>query len=249
MNERAPRRRGRYGIDAPYAPISLLAGGVMCIALGTRWSLGPLEVEGPAWLAVWGVLLILAAAVFLHTTLRGKFRVWQELVAGLDLRGNERVLDLGCGRGMVLLEAARYLVTGDATGVDSWRTRDQSGNEAEATLANARSEGVADRVRLCTADMRELPFADARFDVVLSSLAIHNIPQAADRQRAIDEAARVLRPGGRLLIVDFRHCGAYATRLRESGWREVKRSTLGWRFWYGGPFWAADVVDAVKPAG
>ncbi|HEX2808940.1 MAG TPA: class I SAM-dependent methyltransferase [Kineosporiaceae bacterium] len=63
------------------------------------------------------------------------------------------------------------------------------------------------RVELHTADMTALPFPDASFAVVTRALAIHNIPTADGRRRAVDEAMRVLRPGGHLLPTDFRHAG------------------------------------------
>ncbi|HEX3273197.1 MAG TPA: class I SAM-dependent methyltransferase, partial [Ktedonobacterales bacterium] len=137
---------------------------------------------------------------------------------------------------------------GKAIGVDIWQTRDQSGNDQAATEANARAEGVAERIELLTADMRELPFEDASFDLVVSSLAIHNIHAPGGRAQAIAEAARVLKPGGRLRIADFRHVDAYATQLRELGWQDVTKRNLGWRFWYGGPWAAIYLLSAAKPA-
>jgi ubiquinone/menaquinone biosynthesis C-methylase UbiE len=144
--------------------------------------------------------------------------------------------------------AAELLPEGQAVGVDLWSTRDQSGNSMDATRRNAECEGVADRVELRTADMRDLPFADGTFDVVLSSLAIHNIPTGGGRLKAIDEAVRVLRPGGVLCIVDIQATANYAQRLQELGVGEIERHGLGWRFWYGGPWMAASLVHAVKPA-
>ncbi len=76
------------------------------------------------------------------------------------------------------------------------------GHRPEATLANAAAAGVADRVEVHTADMTASPFADGSFDVVTSALAIHNIPSPDGRYRAVDEAVRVLRPGGQVLIAD-----------------------------------------------
>jgi ubiquinone/menaquinone biosynthesis C-methylase UbiE len=192
-------------------------------------------------------VLFAMAWSYIYTTRRGKFQVWAELVAGLQLKGHEHALDLGCGRGLVLLELARHLTTGRATGLDLWRSRDQSGNREQTTRANARVEQVEDRIELRTGDMTALPFDDESFDVVTSSLAIHNIGSPTERTKAIDEAARVLRPGGRLLIADFRHTRAYASRLREVGMTEVTRRSLGWRFWYGGPPWATHLVSAIKP--
>jgi ubiquinone/menaquinone biosynthesis C-methylase UbiE len=68
-----------------------------------------------------------------------------------------------------------------------------------------------------TADARKLPFEDASFDVVLSSAALHNIYDAGERQTAVREIARVLKVGGRVLIVDVRHLGQYARTLRDAG--------------------------------
>ena len=66
--------------------------------------------------------------------------MWARLLTGIGLRGDERVLDLGCGRGAVLLIAAKLVPRGSAVGVDIWRA-DQTGNSMQATLANADCRG------------------------------------------------------------------------------------------------------------
>src|SRR4029450_14051737 len=96
----------------------------------------------------------------LSSTRVGKSAVWSELFDRLDLKGDERLLDIGCGRGAVLLMAAKRLPRGRAVGVDLWSTTDQSGNAEQVTRRNAALEGVAERVELHTADMRQLPFDD-----------------------------------------------------------------------------------------
>jgi ubiquinone/menaquinone biosynthesis C-methylase UbiE len=197
---------------------------------------------------VYAAFFLLSAASYLYTTRAGKFRVWAKILTDLRLRGDESALDLGCGRGAVLLMVAQLLPQGKAVGVDIWQTSDQSGNTQAATEANARAEGVAGRIELRTADMRQLPFADASFDLVVSSLAIHNIHAPGGRSQAIAEAARILKPGGRLRIADFRATGDYAKWLRELGMRDVTMRNLGWRFWYGGPWGATNLVSATKPA-
>src|SRR5262249_49478978 len=139
---------------------------------------------------------------FLHTTRRGKFAVWAELLDELHLSGDERVLDVGCGRGAVLTMVAKLLPRGRGVGIDLWRAQ-QSGNGPTAAERNLQTEGVRDRCEIVTGDMRSMQFPDASFDVVVSSIAIHNIRDRAGRSRAIDEIARVLKPGGRVVLADL----------------------------------------------
>jgi ubiquinone/menaquinone biosynthesis C-methylase UbiE len=143
--------------------------------------------------------------------------------------------------------AAQHLTTGRAVGVDLWRSVDQSGNSVEATQRNAIAEGVADRVELHTGDMTALPLEDNTFDVVVSSLAIHNISGSSGREKAVHEAVRVLRPGGRLLIADIRATGQHQAQLAKLGMNDVARRRLGWQFWWGGPWGATRLVTATKP--
>jgi arsenite methyltransferase len=234
-----PRRRGSYGIDAPYAAAFVAVWIVVSLVLAI------LSGRALPFLAVLFMLTIVGFS--LHTTLRGKFEVWAELLDQLGLRGDERILDMGCGRGAVLLLAAQHLTTGRAVGVDLWRGVDQSGNCADATRRNAVAEGVADRVELHTGDMTALPFEDNSFDVVVSSLAIHNIRGRAGRTKAVDEAVRVLRPGGRLMIADIRATRQSEAHLAKMGMSDVTRGGLGWRFWWGGPWAATRLVTATMP--
>jgi arsenite methyltransferase len=234
-----PRRRGWYGIDAPYWAASLavliVADLVIAIMSGDVWTFLPV------------LFMLTIAASALYTTLRGKFVVWANLLDKLELRGDEQILDLGCGRGAVLLLAAQHLTTGRVVGVDLWRSSDQSCNSADATQRNAIAEGVADRVELRTGDMTKLPFEEGSFDVVVSSLAIHNIRGRAGRAKAIDEAVRVLRPGGRLMIADIWATRQHQAQLFKIGMGDVTRKGLGWRFWWGGPWATTRLVTATKP--
>jgi arsenite methyltransferase len=96
-----------------------------------------------------------------------------------------------------------------------------------------------------TADMRVLPYPDATFDLVVSSLAIHNIRSNADPKRAISEGFRVLKPGGWMVIADIRATGIYADAVRTLGASNVERRRLGRRFWWGNPFAATSAPGAM----
>lgn len=244
-------RHGRYGVDGAFelAPLSWQVAfwAAVMTTLAALTARGaarrrPLEAVAPglAMTALGGTI-----ALFLQATLAGKFAVWERLLDELELRGDERILDLGCGRGATLMAAARRLTTGRATGVDLWQA-DQSGNSPAATLKNAELEGVAEDVSLITADMARLPFPDTTFDVALSNLALHNLPPEG-RRRAVEEAVRVVRPGGRVVLVDLGFTRSYARTLQDAGMAGVQRRPAGWRMWYGGPYFPAHIVTARRP--
>lgn len=224
--------RANYGIDAPGVIRNLLLvalGGLLIwgTARAGLWSgfLGNQHVRvNLARMVIWpAVACGLMASWMVWDSSVGKVRAREKLLDQLTWSGGEQVLDVGCGRGLFLIGAAKRLTTGTATGVDIWQSEDLSGNRPDATLENARLEGVAGRVKVETADMRKLPFPDASFDTVVSSVAIHNLYAADDRAKAIGEIARVLKPQGQVLIDDIRHGDEYARALAAGGC-SVRRS-------------------------
>jgi arsenite methyltransferase len=184
-------------------------------------------VLAPAGVSIGAACLAMALWMIWSST-GGTGRERERLLDTLTWRGDEEVLDVGCGRGLMLIGAACRLGSGHATGIDLWRNEDLAGNAPEATLANAAAEGVRERVSLKTGDMCVLPFGDASFDVILSQAAVHNVPEAAGRRRAVEEMARVLRPGGTILLADIRNLGDYADALRGQGLEaSVEGSAIG----------------------
>lgn len=217
------RTRPDYGLDAPGFLLALALGGAVCLAIAPR-------VPGLGWLVWPGVLLLAYAALMLWSSRVGKRIEARRLLERLGWRGDETLLDVGCGRGLLLIGAARRLPEGLAVGVDRWSWRQLAGNSPQATRANAEADGVSDRVEITTGDARSLPFADSAFDVVVSSLSLRDIHSGADRRRAVEEIARVVKPDGRILVLDIRHTGQYARALRDRGFVVERTRPRLWTF-------------------
>lgn len=230
------RQNPDYGIDAPGVRRGMLiagVGGVVLAAIAASAQGFGLIGSGtmPTLIALLIVLGLLVAAYGLYMggymtygsrigKLRTRDRLLDEVAEIRPWRGNENVLDVGCGRGLMVIGAAKRLVAGQhglAVGIDMWRAEDQSANTPAAAQHNARIEGVADRVRIDTGDARALPYADGSFDVVLSHWVVHNLEPAADRLKALDEMLRVLRPGGVLALADIACFAQYREHLRARG--------------------------------
>lgn len=241
------RRRGEYGFDGGLTGfLGMTVVTVVLLVTAVALALAGF-VGGAAVTALVVALLVSLLGFGLHTTRRGKFLVWAEILDSLPLRGDERVLDVGCGRGAVLTMVAERLPRGRAVGIDIWSKTDQSGNGIDAANRNLVAEGVRERCELVTGDMRSMSFSDASFDVTVSNLAIHNVSDGAGRMKAIEEIARTLVPGGRVAIVDLAWTRAYAQKLQTLGFISVRRRPLGWRGWWGPAFPASALVTGTKP--
>jgi len=109
------------------------------------------------------------------------------------------LLDVGAGTGQLACEAARRGLAREIVGVD----------EAAAMVArsseNARRQGVAQRARFDVGDVRQLPYSDGSFDLIVSTLSLHHWPEV---EQPLRELYRVLRPGGRAWIYDVAAIGS-----------------------------------------
>jgi ubiquinone/menaquinone biosynthesis C-methylase UbiE len=118
----------------------------------------------------------------------------------------ERVLEVGCGTGEIALRAkARAGPHGSVAGIDP----------SPEMIAVARQKAARANLDIDyrVASVEALPFADATFDVVISSLMMHHLPDDL-KPRTLAEIRRVLKPGGRLLIVDFTEPKSRLVRLQ-----------------------------------
>ena len=116
--------------------------------------------------------------------------VGENLCEALDMRAGSRVLDVAAGNGNATLAAARRYC--DVTSTD------YVASLLDAGRARAQAEGLA--VQFQEADAEALPFADASFDIVMSTFGVMFTP---DQQKAAAELARVCKPGGRIGLANW----------------------------------------------
>lgn len=221
-------KRADYGLDAPGVVRTM---GTIGLALILIVTLLPVPIGLKSAGISMGVSFLLSGIAMIASSRLGKMRARDSLLDAIQLKPGDTVLDVGCGRGLLLMGAAKRVTNGHAIGIDLWSNVDQLNNSRDATLANAEAEGVTDRVEVRDGDMRSLPFADASIDAVVSSLAIHNLKTEADRDTAIREIVRVLKAGGRVGILDIANVSHYAAILEKSGMTMTKRATFSpWIF-------------------
>ena len=219
-----------YGLDAPGLARGFFIAGSVAAIIATAMRLvdfgWPIAAALLALVAVYGLGMGSLMVVWSRVI---KVRTRETLLDAIDWRGDEVVLDVGCGRGLMLVGAAKRLSSGQAIGIDIWQATDQSANGPAGAIANARAEGVATHVDVRTADMRTLPFADAAFDVVVSHWAVHNLGDAAQRETALGEMVRVLRPAGTIILADIAHRDVYVETLARLGLGSQRVIAPAWR--------------------
>ncbi len=244
-------RKGYYGVESPVIPAVQAFIALIMIQGGlTKKDDG----DGQGWwLVIFGTILLGVVLAYLQASRRGRFRAWSRELGALDLRGDEVMLDMGCGRGAVTTLAAARVPNGLVVGTDiwaksGWLSGNRRGSDDGIARNNAQAEGVADQVKFVQGDLDDLASDGNHFDVVVSGGGIGRLGSAEARMTAIDEAVRVTKPGGKLVIADVRNTGRYANRLEELGCEDVRARSAGPECWYGGPWLPLIFVTARKPA-
>jgi arsenite methyltransferase len=238
-----------YGVDAPNVLRNLFLIGAACLLVGIfgprQIHLGQVDFLPRPMLLGTGTLLVLEGFLFLFYVKVGKYHHRDRMLSLHKWRGDEQVLDVGCGRGLLLAGAAKLLSGGGkATGIDIWSNVDMGGNSEAATLHNLELEGISDRCTLLGVPAQEMPFADGSFDLILSNLCLHNIYDRETRRRALEQIVRVLKPGGQAILSDYKLTGEYAEHLQQAGLMVERR--------WGNPLYTFPplrIVVARKPLG
>lgn len=211
--------KAKYGIDAPGVIRNLLVIGVAICSIVVFFpfvKVGSVEIDthGLLWS---GGGCCFGGVLMLIYSLYGKYKHRDRMLNYVSWTGNEQVLDIGTGKGLLMIGAAKRLTTGKSVGIDIWNGKDLSGNNIQNALNNARIEGVSDKVEIKNENVMDMSFADDTFDVILTNMCIHNIYNVEGRKTACKEIGRVLKAGGTAVVSDWRHVKEYNRNFMELG--------------------------------
>ena len=215
------------GIHMVLVVIAFALGGASLVGFVLGWMHGhPIETPGTGsklirWARSYDLL------VWVLTL--GRDRAFREKTLDLaQVAPGESVLDIGCGTGTLAIAAKQRVgLAASVTGVDARREM--------IARARKKARNAGADVTFAAADVENLPYSAGTFDVVLSTVMLHHLSEQA-RQKCISEVRRVLKPGGRLLVLDF---GGAATQRR----------TRAGRMHHHAQFNLLEVVPQVRAAG
>jgi SAM-dependent methyltransferase len=185
-----------------WVPVKMISGpgliGLILLALGFfHWLF--LLAAAPFLLAA----AYFAISYYLFSVEGGNIqnRVLDLLVTHINWDGNGKALDIGCGNGPLTLKLAKTFPKAEVVGLDYW------GKNWDYSMTicneNARRSGLEGRVSFQHGSASKLPFEDARFNLVVSNLAFHEVQDVDDKRISIREALRVLKPGGIFVLQDL----------------------------------------------
>lgn len=235
------RLRGAFGIDAPYVPAIFTITGVVL------FSIGILSRDAPWLWCGLGIVFLAQAALYLYATIWGEFVLWRDICRQIPCPDDAYILDVGSGRGMGIIMFLTEHPKARGVSIDLWQSRDLHGNDPEVARRNADANGVRDRLYYLTEDMTKLPMPLNTFDVAMAYISIRTLAKKADRAQAVREMYRVVKSGGEIRIVDVQHLRQYRDVLIDCGATDIQLRGLGWRGWFGNPWYSLKVVTARKP--
>lgn len=227
MNGQKPH----YGTDAPKVIRNLLVIGIilLLIAIFLPETIAPAIVNFIRSTAFFpGIFLVISGLLMIAYAKWGKFRQRERILNLHSWLGDETVLDVGTGLGLLMIGAAKRLNTGKSYGIDIYNAEDLSNNTMGQTKLNTAIEKVSEKTIILNENIIKTSFPDNTFDVIVSNLCLHNIYNEVERQDACKEIHRILKPDGIAIISDFKHTSEYRKVFQSLGMNTKKDGTFYW---------------------
>ena len=144
----------------------------------------------------------------------------------ISWRGDEHILDVGTGSGVLLIGLIKQVAEATGTGIDIWQPN-AGGGDAHQFMKNIYAEKLQDRITLENVDAREMPFEAESFDVIVSSFAMHHVGGREDRAKAEAEMIRTLKPGGSIALCDIaRMMNDSVETLQKAGFEDIRQQGM-----------------------
>jgi ubiquinone/menaquinone biosynthesis C-methylase UbiE len=233
-----------YGIDGPKFVRNLFLFVVIFYAAALsipRFQIGNVTINTFVLSFGLGSLCLAEGVLMLLYARKGKFVHRDRILNLIHWKGNETVLDVGTGLGLLMIGAAKRLTSGHSIGIDIWNKDDLSENSFTKASKNAVLENVANKIELKEENILQTSFQNNYFDVVLSNLCLHNVGDKENRKKACREIHRILKKGGVAIISDIVHHGEYKAAFLQLGMTTEKVGTF-----YLNTYQPLTIIKAVK---
>lgn len=238
-------KKPNYGIDAPKVIRNLIGIGLLLLCcsffIKDYWSATVSEIIRTS-LFMPAICLISAGVLMILYAKFGKFNHRNRMLNLYNWKGNEEVLDVGTGLGLLMIGAAKRLATGKSYGIDIFNTYDLSDNTIEQTQLNTELENVKDKTVILKENILSTQFESNKFDLILSNLCLHNLYKKEERDQACKEIIRILKPNGEVIISDYKHLNEYKKSFEELGIKVEKVGT-----YFHNTFPPLTIIKAKKP--
>ncbi len=201
-----------YGIDAPKVIRNLLAIGILlllCSIFLPDDLFPPISTFLHRSSFIPGICLTITGLLMIAYAKIGKFNHRDRILNLHYWKGDENVLDVGTGLGLLMIGAAKKLSTGKSYGIDIFNTYDLSDNSIDQTKINAELEKVTQKVEILKENILKTNFKEDYFDVIVSNLCLHNLYKSEEKEQACIEIHRILKRNGKAIISDFKGISEY----------------------------------------